>query len=134
VKGHARNMMTERVPSVLPDTPLMAIAATLVAEHIGGVPVIEPGGALVGFVSETDVVNALLRRDPGTTEAREIMSQPTIAIDEFAPADEVIETLRSRHIHHLPVARGGKLVGLITPLEVLRWFVDHESPLPDDAG
>jgi CBS domain-containing protein len=127
-------MMTERVVSVLPGTPLAAIAATLVAERLGGVPVVEPGGDLVGFVSETDVVNALLRRDPMATEAREIMSQPTIAIDEFARADEVIETLRSRHIHHLPVARGGKLVGIITPLDVLRWFVEHERPLPDDAG
>jgi CBS domain-containing protein len=134
VRGHARNMMTERVVSVLPGTPLAAIAATLVAERLGGVPVVEPGGDLVGFVSETDVVNALLRRDPMATEAREIMSQPTIAIDEFARADEVIETLRSRHIHHLPVARGGKLVGIITPLDVLRWFVEHERPLPDDAG
>jgi CBS domain-containing protein len=127
-------MMTERVVSVLPDTPLAAIAATLVAEQLGGVPVVEPGGELLGFVSETDVVNALLRRDPMATEAREIMSHPTIAIDEFAPADEVIETLRERRIHHLLVARAGKLVGLITPLDVLRWFIEHESPVPDDAG
>jgi CBS domain-containing protein len=62
------------------------------------------------------------------------MSQPTIAIDEFAPADEVIDTLRTQRIHNLPVARAGKLVGIITPLDVLRWFVEHESPPPDDAG
>src|SRR5262249_52716564 len=61
VKGHARNMMTERVVTVGPDTPLVAIAATLVAERIGGVPVVEPGGAGVGFVSETDLATALMR-------------------------------------------------------------------------
>ncbi len=127
-------MMTERVVSVGPDTPLTAVAATLVAERIGGVPVVQPGGSVVGFVSEIDVVNALLRSDPGATKACEIMSEPAIAIDEFAPADEVIDTLRSRRIHNLPVARAGKLVGIITPLDVLRWFVEHESPVPDDAG
>jgi CBS domain-containing protein len=134
VKGHARNMMTERVASVGPDTPLAAIAATLVAGRIGGVPVVGPGGSVLGFVSETDVVSALLHPDPAPTEAREIMSQPPIAIDEFATADEVIATLRSGRIHHLPVTRAGKLVGIITPLDVLRWFVEHESPVPDDAG
>ena len=134
MKGHARNMMTERVVTVTPSTPLVAVAATLVAEQLGGVPVVEADDSLLGFVSETDVVNALLRRDPAATEAREVMSQPTIAIDEFAPADEVIETMRSRHIHHLPVARAGKLVGIITPLDVLRWFVEHDQPPPDDAG
>jgi len=133
VKGHARNMMTERVASVEPDTPLAAIAATLVAGRIGGVPVVETDGSVVGFISETDVVSALLD-DPRVTEAREIMSQPTITIDEFAPADEVIDTLRAERIHNLPVTRAGKLVGIITPLDVLRWFVEHESPPPDDAG
>jgi CBS domain-containing protein len=133
VKGHARNMMTERVASVEPDTPLAAIAATLVSGRIGGVPVVETDGSVVGFISETDVVSALLG-DPRVTEAREIMSQPTITIDEFAPADEVIDTLRAERIHNLPVTRAGKLVGIITPLDVLRWFVDHESPPPDDAG
>jgi CBS domain-containing protein len=127
-------MMTERVAAVGPDTPLAAVAATLVAERVSGVPVVEPNGALVGFVSETDIVNGLLHRDPAATEARDVMSHPTIAIDEFATADEVIETLRSRRIHHLPVERAGKLVGIITPLDVLRWFVDHEQPVPDDAG
>jgi CBS domain-containing protein len=134
MKGHARNMMTERVVTVAPSTPLVAVAATLVADRLSGVPVVDPGGALVGFVSETDVVKALLHRDPSATEAREVMSHPTVAIDEFAPADEVIEALRSRQIHHLPVARAGKLVGIITPLDVLRWFVEHEQPPPDVAG
>jgi len=134
VKGHARNMMTERVPSVAPNTPLAAVAATLVGGQVAGVPVLEPDGSVVGFVSETDVVSALLHRDPALTEAREIMSQPTITIDEFATADEVIDTLRSKRIHHLLVARAGKLVGIITPLDVLRWFVEHESPIPPDVG
>ena len=134
VRGHARNMMTERVVAVAPDTPLVAIAATLVAERIGGVPVVGPGGDVVGFVSETDLASALMCPDSAPATASEIMSQPTIVIDEFAPADEVIDALRSRRIHHLPVARGGKLVGIITPLDVLRWFVEHERPLPDDAG
>ncbi len=126
--------MTERVVTVGPDTPLVAVAATLVAERVSGVPVVEPNGALVGFVSQTDVVQGLLHTDPAAVEAREVMSQPSIAIDEFAPADEVIETLRSLRIHHLPVARAGKLVGIITPLDVLRWFVDTLQPVPDDAG
>src|SRR5262249_47616141 len=38
VKGHARNMMTERVVTVAPDTPLVAIAATRGGERLGGLP------------------------------------------------------------------------------------------------
>ena len=126
-----------------------ALTAAVIGGLLGGVPTAQaapvpgPGGhpagaadnvEVVGFVSETDLASALMRPDPARATAREIMSQPSIVIDEFAPADEVIDALRSRRIHHLPVARGGRLVGIITPLDVLRWFVEHERPLPDDAG
>lgn len=137
MKGHARNIMTERVTSVAPNTPLGAIAATLVAEGIGGVPVVDAGDTVVGFVSETDLMRALLLADPDQTvetAAHEIMSQPPITIDEFARSEEVIDLLKARNIHHLPVVRSGKLVGIISPLDVLRFFVERALPPEPEAG
>jgi CBS domain-containing protein len=134
VKGHARNIMTERVTAVSPQTPLSAIVATLVAEKIGGVPVVDRQDAVVGFVSEVDVVQALLRDDPDHTEARDIMSHPVATIDEFATAEEVIDTLRCQQIHHLPVIRGGKLVGIISPVDVLRFYVERAMRTPPEPA
>lgn len=133
MKGHARNIMTEGVTSVSPDTQLDAISAVLVGESIGGVPVVD-GDEVVGFVSDIDLMNALLREDPSTTEAQAIMSKPAIVIDEFAPCEEVITLLRERRIHHLPVVRSGKLVGIIAPSDVLRFFVEHVLPPPPEVG
>lgn len=126
--------MTERVTSVAPDAQLGDVAATLVAEGIGGVPVVDEQERVVGFVSDVDLMNALLRSDPAHTEAQVIMSKPPIVIDEFAPSEEVIALLRERRIHHLPVVRAGKLVGIIAPSDVLRFFVDHIQPLPPEVG
>jgi CBS domain-containing protein len=126
--------MTERVTSVAPETQLDAISAALVGEGIGGVPVVDAAERVVGFVSDIDLMNALLRDDPFTTEARAIMSKPPIVIDEFAPCEEVIALLRERRIHHLPVVRAGKLVGIIAPSDVLRFFVEHVLPPPPEVG
>ncbi len=134
MKGHARNLMTERVTSVAPDTPLDAIAATLVGEKISGVPVVDASEAVVGMVTESDIIIALLRQDASETPASAVMSAPAITIDEFAPSDEVISVLRERHIHHLPVVRAGKLVGIIAPSDVLRYFVERDLPPPPEAG
>jgi CBS domain-containing protein len=134
VKGHARNIMTERVTAVAPDTPLEAIVRTLVAGRVSGLPVVDGQDRVVGFVSETDLTTALLRGAGTETTAREIMSGRPIVVDEFAPSDEVMSLMRESHIHHLPVVREGRLVGLITPVDVLRFFVEHVLPPVPEAG
>jgi CBS domain-containing protein len=134
VRGHARNIMTERVRAITPNTPLPEIAATLVSQGFGGVPVIDQSDCVIGFVSEIDLMDALLRDDSHETLARDIMSSPAITIDEFAPADEAMTLLRECGIHHLPVVREGRLVGIIAPVDVLRFYVDHLLPKPPEAG
>jgi CBS domain-containing protein len=126
--------MTERVTKILPGTPLPEIAAMLVAGGFGGVPVCDDDDRVVGFVSEIDLIEALLRDDPQETLARDIMSSPAITIDEFAPAEEAMTILRERGIHHVPVVRQGRLVGIIAPGDVLRYYVDHVLPKPPEAG
>ena len=126
--------MTERVVAVGPDTALPEIAATFVAQGFGGAPVVDESDRVIGFVAEIDLMDALLRDDPKETLARDLMSSPAITIDEFAPAEEAMTLLRERGIHHLPVVRQGRLVGIIAPVDVLRYFVDHVLPEPPKAG
>lgn len=133
MKGHARNIMTHHATAVALDTPLESIARLLISAKIGGVPVIDREENLVGFISETDLMTTLLRASPETV-ARDIMSHPPIAIDEFATTDEVLSTLRQGQIHHLPVVRNNRLVGIITPLDILRYFVEHLLPQPPEAS
>jgi CBS domain-containing protein len=126
--------MTERVMAITPDTELPVIARTLVSQGFGGVPVVDHSDRVIGFVSEIDLMDALLREDPSETLARDIMSSPAITIDEFAPAEEAMTMLRERGIHHLPVVRQGRLVGIIAPVDVLRFYVDHVLQNPPEAG
>ena len=134
MKGHARNFMTERVTSVSPDTPLEEITRTLVAGRISGVPVVDRNEQVLGFVSQGDLVAALLARTSPEATARRIMTSRPVVIDEFETAEEVMRIMRESRIDHVLVARVGKLVGIITPLDVLRFFVEHILPMPPEAG
>jgi CBS domain-containing protein len=133
MKGHARQIMTHHATAVALDTPLDAIARLLVDAKIGGVPVVDEHERVVGFVSETDLMATLLRAEEAGS-ARDVMSHPPIVVDEFATTDEVMTVLRTSQIHHLPVVRSGKLVGIITPLDVLRYFVEKVMPQPPAVG
>jgi CBS domain-containing protein len=133
MKGHARNLMVERVTAIDAGTPLTDVGRTLVATRLGGAPVVDADSQVIGFVSEVDLLDALLRGTDVTTPARDIMSHPAITVDEFATTDDVMGILRKSDIRHLPVVREGRLVGIITPHDVLRFFVEH-SPLPPETA
>lgn len=122
MKGHARNLMTSPVTAVRPDAPLYEIARLLASEHIGGVPVTDEHERVVGFVSESDLMDALLAGRSVDTPALALMAHPVHTVDEFDLTDEVMAVLRQHKIHHLPVVRGGRLVGIITPSDVIRYL------------
>ena len=55
----AKEVMTKQVVSVAPKTTIEEAARLLLAHKIGGLPVVE-GGMLVGIITETDVLEALV--------------------------------------------------------------------------
>ena len=132
MKGHARNLMTEHVLSLRPEMSLAEIARVLVATKHGGAPVVDEHQRVIGFISEVDLLDAFLGQRIGTATARDIMSHPVLVADEFMPVDEVMSLLREGGIHHLPVVRQERLVGIITPHDVLRHFVEHILPVPPE--
>ena len=56
-----RDVMCEDVIVVSPDTSVREIAQTLVREAIGGVPVVESDGTILGVVSASDIVRVAAR-------------------------------------------------------------------------
>jgi len=133
MRGHARQLMTEHVFALGPDTLLSEVARLFTTNGLSGAPVVDGDNRVLGFLSETDLLGSLLRGDQEETTVEDVMTKPAIAVDEFMPTDEVMSILRDSHIHHVPVVREGRLVGIITPRDILRYFVDHTKPPPELA-
>jgi CBS domain-containing protein len=134
MKGHARQFMTAKVVVVSPEATLHEAARLLAVEEISGLPVVDTGGKVVGMVTESDVLTALLESAALETPVRHLMTTPVVTVDEFTPVATVIRLLRERHFHHLPVTRHDVVVGLITPQDVIQYFVEHELPLPPEVA
>jgi CBS domain-containing protein len=128
MKGHARNLMVERVTAIDVGTSLADAGRLLLVTRLGGAPVVDADARVVGFVAETDLLEAFLRGADVATSVSDIMSSPPIVVDEFATTDDVMTILRESQIRHLPVVRDGRLVGIITPHDVLRFIVDRIPP------
>lgn len=143
----AKDVMTERVISVRPETPVAEIAATLVSRRISAVPVIDAGGRLVGIVSEGDLMRrpetgTAARRGAwwlslfATTEAAaaayvkshgltaaDVMTRGVVTVAEDTPLADIAETLESRHIKRVPVVRDGAVVGIVSRANLVRALV-----------
>jgi CBS domain-containing protein len=64
---NAADVMVSNVITVRPDTSVEKIAETLLANRISAVPVVDEGGAIVGIVSEGDLIH---RVEAGTERHR----------------------------------------------------------------
>ena len=102
-KGH-------EVVTVNPDESVANIAATLSERRIGAMPVSSPGGALVGIVSERDVVAALAEhgRDALDRPVEEIMTRRVITCTRADHIDDLMARMTEGRMRHLPVLEGDR--------------------------
>lgn len=145
-----KELMTTEVVSVAPETPLKEVARLLSDRGIGGAPVVDENGHVVGVISESDFLIKQRGRDyvPSSplrwliddrhrdierveaTTAGEAMSAPPITIDgSMATVREAAIVMAHHRINRLPVTRAGRLVGIITRGDVVRLYLRSDQDI-----
>jgi CBS domain-containing protein len=144
----AANVMTRGVLTVDADWSVAELATFLENHSISGAPVVDGKGALVGVVSLSDIARgsslsaspspeahafyshgleravareeaSRFRVDDSPTTVRQIMTPMVFSVDASAPVHEVADTMIRGHIHRLFVMEQGKMVGVISALDLL---------------
>jgi CBS domain-containing protein len=116
----AAHLMTAEVVAASPSTPVADLARMLLEHKIGGVPVVDDDGILVGMVSGFDVISKA-----GATTG-DVMSRGVVSVNEDAGVDDVITLMGLHGIRRVPVCRDRRIVGIITRSDLLRHYVSHE--------
>src|SRR5438045_9281849 len=114
--------MTTRVVVASAATPLAEAARDLARLEISGLPVVDAEGQVVGIVTESDLLNALLEPASVGRPISTVMTTPVVEVDQFTPADTIIRLVRGRRFPHLPVTRHGMLVRRLTLPARLHWW------------
>jgi CBS domain-containing protein len=139
----ARDVMTPGVVTVTPDTKVPAIAELLLERRISAVAVVEPGGKVLGVVSEGDLMR---RPELGTDgprsrwlqfllspedreqdfvkthglRAREVMTSPAVGVAPDTSLADVVALMGRRGIKRVLVLDRGRLAGIVTRTDLLR--------------
>jgi acetoin utilization protein AcuB len=76
-KLQIKTLMTEKVVTVTPQTPIESAARIMVERKIGGLPVVNDDGHVVGVITETDIFRAFTElMAAGVESARIVMRVP----------------------------------------------------------
>jgi CBS domain-containing protein len=101
--------------SVDPDAPVLE-AIRAMADHQVGALLVMQGEALTGIVSERDYARKVILRGRSSadTPVRDIMSSPVLTVQPDTTVDKCMQLMTDRHVRHLPVTDGGRVVGMVS--------------------
>ena len=142
-----RDIMESNVPPVYPEDAIERVVSVLREHELPGVPVINEGGRCVGIITEADLVLSdegedfhlphyfelfggvvfLERwshfedraRKAFASLAEDMMTPDPITIEPDASVREAAHIIAGRKHNRLPVIEHGRLVGVVTRVDVL---------------
>ena len=156
----AHHIMTRKVIKAAPGDSITDVARLMLDNHVSGLPVVDLKGALVGIVTERDL---LRRREIGTQRKRprwldfilgpgyqaaeyvqtagrrvdEIMTRDVQTVTEDTPLSDVVAIMEKYRVKRVPVMNGNKLTGIISRQNFVRAVAgltrDVPDPTADDA-
>jgi CBS domain-containing protein len=114
-------IMTGDVVTVAPTDPVESAMRAMIERDIGSVVVCEDASP-VGMFTERDVTRHVLD-DPGLLRrpVGEVMSGPAVTSNADDEVVDAFELMNDRGIRRLPVVENGRLVGIVTERDLLRW-------------
>ncbi len=116
------------VYSVTPSTTVAEAVRQMNRYEIGAVVVIE-NTMLVGIFTERDVLTRVVAADknPLITCVSEVMTPNPVTISSATTVSEVLDEHSGKHYRHLPVVDSGRIVGMISCRDVLRWMASDST-------
>ncbi|MEG0937740.1 MAG: HPP family protein [Comamonas sp.] len=130
-------VMSAKLVTVSPQTPLEEIAELFHRHLVKCLPVVDAQGELIGRVLRADLFDWLwqghrarqqqnlwqrLRAKPAKEQsvAQDLMRAPEMSVQEATPLGDLLQELASHTVQFIAVLRGKTLVGVITRSDVIR--------------
>ncbi len=129
--GLVRDVLNEKgktVHTVSPQASVREAVRKMNELGVGSLLVTEEGRP-VGIFTERDVLRRVVDAglDPETTRVAQVMSSPVVTIRPETPVREAMETITTLRHRHLPVVEEGKVVGMVSIGDLLRWVTYYQQ-------
>ena len=119
------DLMTANVRCCTPDTPLQDVAAMMVENDCGMIPVVDDftQGRVMGVVTDRDMVVRLVAegKNPLEWTAADAMSRDIVTCSPQTSIDDCCNLMEERQVRRIPVVdERGRIVGVVAQADVAR--------------
>jgi CBS domain-containing protein len=142
----AKDIMTSDVVTLKKEMGVKEAAEILLDKGIGGAPVVDDEGNVIGMVTESDLImedvklhfptfihllsgiiylesikafEEKLRKAAGV-RVEDVMSKKVISVSEDTSIEDIATLMIEKGISRVPVVKEGKLVGLVSKRDIVR--------------
>ncbi|MBF35328.1 MAG: inosine-5-monophosphate dehydrogenase [Henriciella sp.] len=105
----------------------LAEAARFLDEERIGAVVAMSGEGLAGVLSERDILRQLARHGAAALQmsVEESMTRGVITANPTESLDQCLGRMTDRRVRHLPVMRDGKLAGIVSIGDLVKWKIEE---------
>ena len=145
----AGDVMTREVITVKRETTIRDLAELFARHRISSAPVVDDSGAMIGIVTETDLVEQdkslhiptvisifdwviylesdkkfekELKKMTGQTVG-DIYTGEVVQVSPSTPVSDVANLISSRKVNSIPVVDGNRLVGIVARIDLIRTMI-----------
>ena len=117
------NSNRQTLATSFPEESIVSLCARLSSLNIGAFPVLDAGGALVGIISERDVVRAFAKDQARLAErrVRDLMTRDVVTCAQDAAMLDAEKLMHQHRVRHIPVVDGAKVVGMLSIRDIMVW-------------
>lgn len=141
----ACDLMSTPVISVRSDSPVKDALKLLTVNRFTALPVVDDN-ALVGIVTEADLIHDRIPRDPrnrqgeaDTSQHRSarmsvgaVMTSPAVTMSSGADLTDLCQVLLDAHIRAMPIVDGATVVGIVTRGDIVRILARDDHTIAAD--
>ncbi len=115
------------VATITAERPVIDVVAALGARRIGALVVVEGRDRIAGIVSERDIVKAIARNGPEilSDTVGTIMTRDVVTCTDAETIDQVMGRMTRGRFRHLPVAKSGRLSGIVSIGDVVKARIEE---------
>ena len=130
-----KDLMTPHPITITPEASITAAERVMRENNIRHLPVVAPGGALIGLITRTTLEQVLpsklttlsvyeLHYQLDKINVRQAMIRQVATVGEDVPIEQAARMMWEKKIGCLPVIRGNILVGIVTDIDLMRTMFD----------
>lgn len=119
-----KDAMHSQVVSVCPEASVAEAIEVLLSNSISGAPVIDDSGKLCNVISQFQLLEVMYDPQVKNGRIRDFLTRDVLTIEENAMLGTAVNLFVVHRIRRLPVVRSGRVVGVVSRSDLLRYFVN----------